>query len=208
MLLQSKLHINVHHKSQKVTEESSFKWALRLSSISSHPTRKSNLPRQINKDINGKSGKDKLTKKRPGKLVNLMSCCGISWGTWCNVYTLILNVFSVLILALNLNEVFRRTRSMCWCGTGLYHYFGKNCFRKNMTVRYNLDEFPIYGLYTLHGNGNRTGTKTKRKIYYNVEIFTLVLDRNRNQDPLFPIVPVLFPLPSLVPCSVHKPSDR
>ena len=78
-----------------------------LSSISSNPTRKSNLPWQINKDINGKSGKDKLTKKRPRKLVNLMSCCGISWGTWCNVYTLTVYVFSVLILALNFEWSFQ-----------------------------------------------------------------------------------------------------
>ena len=53
------------------------------------------------------------------------------------------------------------------------------------------------GLVTLHGNGNGIGTKWE--VQYAVEMFTLVEDRDGDQDLLFPIVPVRFPTLAPVP---------
>ena len=50
--------------------------------------------------------------------------------------------------------------------------------------------FQSNGLVTLHGNGTRTSTRTKWKVQYTVEMFTLVWDRD--QDLLFPIVIVPY----------------
>ena len=69
------------------------------------------------------------------------------------------------------------------------------------------------GFFTLHGTGNWTGTRDgtgiKFVLIYCTEMFTLVHDRKRNTNPLFPIVPVQFPVPVLVlfPCSANKPED-
>ena len=53
----------------------------------------------------------------------------------------------------------------------------------------------LYGSVTLHRHrtGIGTGTGTKWKVMYAVEMFTLVRDRDRDQNLLFPIVPVSFP---------------
>ena len=40
---------------------------------------------------------------------------------------------------------------------------------------------------------------------YHVEMFTLVPDRDKNEDPLFHIVPALIPVSIPVPFSVNKP---
>ena len=53
-------------------------------------------------------------------------------------------------------------------------------------------------------NGTGTSTGTEWKLQYHVEIFTLVLDKDRDQDPLFLIVPVAFPVLVLVPCTVGE----
>ena len=53
------------------------------------------------------------------------------------------------------------------------------------------------GLVTLHGNG--IGTGTKWEVQHAVEMFTLVEDRDGDQDLLFPIVPVPFPTSAPVP---------
>ena len=41
--------------------------------------------------------------------------------------------------------------------------------------------------------------------YSTVELFTLVQNRDRDQDALFPIVTVQFPAPVPVPYNVNKP---
>ena len=60
-----------------------------------------------------------------------------------------------------------------------------------------------YG-FTMRMNGAGTGTGAGCKIKYKIEMFTLVGNRDRNQNPLFPIVPVVFPVPVPFPflCSV------
>ena len=64
-----------------------------------------------------------------------------------------------------------------------------------------------YGLFTLHGNG--TGSNGSF-LYIVQKLFTLVQDRERNLDQLFPIVLVKFlvPVPVPVPCSVNRPLLR
>ena len=63
-----------------------------------------------------------------------------------------------------------------------------------------------YGIFPLQGNGTGTGAGTKWKVYYHVEMFTLVRNMDRDQGPLFSIVPVPFPEPVMVPfpCSLKK----
>ena len=64
------------------------------------------------------------------------------------------------------------------------------------------------GSITLHGNGNgtRTGTGTKWKVQYAVEMFTLVQDRDRDQDLLFSycasLIPCTSPSPMLCDCTL------
>ena len=84
---------------------------------------------------------------------------------------------------------------------------------KIMTTRDGIDVFYTftnklsYGLVTVHGNGTGTGTGIKLKVHYAMEMFTLVWNRKRDKNLLFPIVPVLFPVLVPVPfrCSVAKP---
>ena len=68
----------------------------------------------------------------------------------------------------------------------------------------------MFELWLSHTARTGTGTGTKWKVPYAVEMFTLVGDRNRDQDPLFPIVPVPFSVPPTVlfPYNVNKPLGR
>ena len=64
----------------------------------------------------------------------------------------------------------------------------------------------------LHGNGNgtRSSTWTKLKVWYHVEAFTLARDRDRDQYQLFPIVQVPLHTPVFAPFlySVNRPLRR
>ena len=60
----------------------------------------------------------------------------------------------------------------------------------------------VFGISTLRGDRTWTDVETKWKVQYYVEMFTLVWDRDRDQDPLFSIIPVSF----LFPYNVDKPS--
>ena len=62
-------------------------------------------------------------------------------------------------------------------------------------------------IWTLSRNRTETDTGTKWKVKYHVKMFTLIQDRNRDQDALCPIVPVLFhvQVPVAFTCSVDVP---
>ena len=72
---------------------------------------------------------------------------------------------------------------------------------------HSVNTFTCYGLFTLHGTGNRTGNGKRWVSISRYVLYTPHSDSDRDREPLFSIlsipnpVPVLFP----VPCSVYEP---
>ena len=63
-----------------------------------------------------------------------------------------------------------------------------------------------YDLFRLYGNGTRIGTGNRTEGHGSyTEVLSLVRYREMNQDPLFLIVLVQFPVTVPFPCSVNKP---
>ena len=63
----------------------------------------------------------------------------------------------------------------------------------------------LWYTFTLHGTRTGNGTRINRSnIVYYAEMFTVVRDRDRDQDPLFPFMPAQFPVPVPAKYSVNK----
>ena len=76
-----------------------------------------------------------------------------------------------------------------------------------MSVQCKIDLWLIYTARERDRYRVREREQNQWVLIYHEEMFTLIQDRDKDQDPLFPIVLVPFPVPVLlsVPCSVNKP---
>ena len=107
----------------------------------------------------------------------------------------------------------RQKRQLCSIIKFCHFSQSEACKQAMQGLAYN---FPLYGegedpepltvgISTLHGTETQTGTEKATRINgFQAKMFTLVQDKDRDQDPLFPIVPVPFPYPAPVPVSFPR----
>ena len=84
--------------------------------------------------------------------------------------------------------------------SGIWCYFNPDSWYRLATT------IMLYDLWHIHTARDRD--QNQWVVIYFSKMFTLVRNNDRNQNPLFPIVPVSFPLPVVVPIAVPVPVPR